>query len=155
MTDWDARWMSLAREIATWSKDPVTKVGCAAIGGGRRLLSTGYNGFPRGVDDDLPERYLRPAKYMFTEHAERNLIYNAARNGVDLYNSLMYCTLYPCADCARGIVQAGVLEIVTPEPDWNYPGWVDSFDAAKIMLAEAGVRTRFVPSPSHGEVPGH
>lgn len=155
MTDWDARWMSLAREIAGWSKDPATKVGCLAVGGGRRFLSAGYNGFPRGVADSAAGRYDRPVKYLFTEHAERNAIYNAARNGVDLYNSTMYSTLYPCADCARGIIQAGILEIIAPEPDWDYPGWVDSFDAAKIMMREAGLRVRFVSVPSRGEVPGH
>lgn len=145
MTDWDARWMSLAREIATWSKDQSTKVGCIAVGDGKRMLTAGYNGFPRGVDDDLPDRHMRPAKYMFTEHAERNAIYNAARNGVDLFDSTMYITLYPCADCARGIIQAGTGRIVTPSPDWHLLGWADSFGAAKIMLTEAGVRVRFVP----------
>lgn len=147
MTDWDARWIGLAREIATWSKDPSTKVGCLAVAG-RRLLTTGYNGFPRGVNDDFSERYERPVKYLFTEHAERNAIYNAARNGVDLFNSVMYVTLYPCADCARGIIQAGVLQVIAPEPDWNLPGWKDSFAAARIMLAEARVATMFVSSPS-------
>lgn len=144
MTDWDTRWMNLAREIASWSKDPSTKVGCVAIAGGRIQLALGYNGFPRGVNDDLSRRYDRPVKYLFTEHAERNLIYNAVRCGVNLYGSALYCTLYPCADCARGIIQSGIASVVTAEPDWSLPVWADSFGAAKIMMTETGVRVRFI-----------
>lgn len=144
MTDWDARWLALAGEIAKWSKDRSTKVGCIVVGGGRRLLTAGYNGFPRGIDDDIDIRHERPVKYLLTEHAERNAIYNAARNGTDLYDSVMYSTLYPCADCARGIIQSGIAKVIAPEPDWNLPGWTDSFGASKIMLEESGVRVRLV-----------
>ena len=154
MTDWDARWMRLAAEVASWSKDPATKIGCVAVGGERRLLTTGYNGFPRGVNDDIPQRHDRPLKYLLTEHAERNGIYNAARNGVDLYNSAMYVTHYPCADCARGIIQAGILEVIVPqatEEDISGFGarWAESHAAARLMFREAGVRVRVAPSPSH------
>lgn len=144
MTDWDARWMSLAGEIAGWSKDPATKVGCLVVGSGKRLLTAGYNGFPRGVSDDIAERYQRPAKYMFTEHAERNAIYNAARNGADLYQSAMYVTHYPCADCARGIIQAGLSVVVAPEPAWDDPTWGDSWKVSRVMFPEAGIQVRIV-----------
>lgn len=144
MTDWDARWLVLAGEVAKWSKDRSTKVGCIVVGDGRRLLAAGYNGFPRGIDDDIGARHERPVKYLFTEHAERNAIYNAARNGTDLYGSVMYSILYPCADCARGIIQSGIAKVITPEPDWNLPEWADSFGASKIMLEESGVHVRLV-----------
>lgn len=144
MTDWDARWLALAAEIGKWSKDRSTKVGCIVVGSERRLLTAGYNGFPRGVNDDIDIRHERPDKYLFTEHAERNAIYNAARNGVDLYGGTMYVTLYPCADCTRGIIQAGVKTLVTWEPDWNLQNWADSFAISRIMLEESGVITRFI-----------
>jgi len=144
MTDWDGRWLALAREVGSWSKDRSTKVGCIIIGDGKRMLSAGYNGFPRGVDDDIDARHERPLKYLLTEHAERNAIYNAARNGADLWDSVMYSTLYPCADCARAIIQSGIVKVITPEPDWSLPGWADSFAASKIMFREAGVRVRLV-----------
>jgi len=144
MADWDARWLDLAGEVAKWSKDRSTKVGCIVVGDGKRLLCCGYNGFPRGIDDDTADRHERPLKYMLTEHAERNAIYNAAREGVDLHNSVMYSTLYPCADCARGIIQSGIAEVVTREPDWNLPIWGFSFTVSRIMLQEAGVHVRLV-----------
>jgi dCMP deaminase len=144
MTDWDARWMNLAREIAAWSKDPSTKVGCVAVDDGRRLLAIGYNGFPRGVNDAAARYRDRPVKLLFIEHAERNLIYNAARCGVSLCESVLYCTFYPCADCARGIIQSGISGVVTTEPDWNRLGWRDSFDASLVMLGEAKIPVRFI-----------
>jgi dCMP deaminase len=144
MADWDGRWMRLAAEVGSWSKDRSTKVGCIAIDNERRLLTAGYNGFPRGVNDDVESRHERPEKYLFVEHAERNAISNAARSGVSLYESRMYCTLYPCADCAKGIIQAGVAVLLTPEPDWDLPNWSASFRVSKAMLEEAEVETRFL-----------
>ena len=80
MADWNARWMAMAEHVATWSKDRSTKVGCVVVGSANQVLSLGYNGFPRNVDDDV----WRPGtsgriKYQWTEHAERNAIYNACR----------------------------------------------------------------------------
>ena len=75
---WNSRFMDLARLVAGWSKDTSTKVGCVIIGPDKEIRSTGYNGFPRGVDDTIPAGHERPAKYDFTEHAERNAIYNAS-----------------------------------------------------------------------------
>lgn len=150
MTDWDARWLALAGEVGKWSKDPSTKVGCIIIGDARQMLSAGYNGFPRGVNDDIAERYSREErdgrreKLRWTEHAERNAIYNAARNGVDLYGSRMYTTFYSCADCARGIIQSGISQLITIEPDWNLPFWKADFEVARIMMEESDVRVRFV-----------
>ena len=82
--EWDIRFMNLAKMIATWSKDTSTKVGCVIIGPDKEIRSTGYNGFPRGVDDTIAKRKERPAKYKFTEHAERNAIYNASLFGASV-----------------------------------------------------------------------
>lgn len=114
------------------------------IGSARQLLSAGYNGFPRGVSDDIDERHERPQKYKWTEHAERNAIYNAAREGVSLYRSVMYVPLFPCADCARAIIQAGIAVIVVPQADdfnCDNPGrWAEDWEIAQVMLLEAGVQ---------------
>lgn len=150
MTDWDARWLNLAGEIGSWSKDRSTKVGCIVLGGARQILTAGYNGFPRGVDDDAGDRHERPVKYKFTEHAERNAIYNAARNGVALYEATMFVPLYPCADCARGIIQSGITTLVVPQAaSEDFSGfdhrWAEDHRVARIMFREAGVRVRVVP----------
>ena len=90
MTDWDQRFMELALHVATWSKDRSTKVGCVIVGQYNEIKAVGYNGFVRGSDDSVDARHERPAKYDWTEHAERNAIYQAARCGVSLNGAKMY-----------------------------------------------------------------
>lgn len=114
---WHLRFLKMANEIASWSKDRSTQVGAVAVGPNREIRAMGYNGFPREVDDDIEERHERPAKYLFTEHSERNLIYNAARIGVSLDGCSLYCTHFPCADCARGIIQSGFSSLYYPYED--------------------------------------
>ena len=142
MTGWDARWLALAEHIGGWSKDRSTKVGCVIVGSANQVLAQGYNGFPRGINDDIDERHERPAKYRWTEHAERNAIYNAARHGIRLEGAAIYVPLHPCADCARAIIQSGITKLVTAEMESDDDArvrWRDSHKAADIMLAEAGV----------------
>ena len=77
-----------------------------------KIVSTGYNSFPRGIDDNVAERQERPEKYFWFEHAERNAIYNAARIGVSTKGCTMFLTCdIPCADCARGIINAGIIKV--------------------------------------------
>jgi dCMP deaminase len=144
--EWDQTWIGMAEFIANRkSKDRSTKVGAVIVAGDQAVLSLGWNGFPRGVDDKVEARHERPAKYQWTEHAERNAIYNAVRRGVPLLGSTIYVTHFPCCDCARGIAQSGVTEIVTREPDWGnvhlqntqYP------EVSVSILCEAGVQVRF------------
>ena len=146
MTDWDTRWLELARDIGNWSKDRSTKVGCVIVGDARQLLSSGYNGFPRGINDDIDERHERPGKYKWTEHAERNAIYNAARHGVRLSGATIYVLWYPCTDCARAIIQSGITGLVAAPGAIirNGPSWEDDFAISKILLEEAGVQVRLV-----------
>jgi dCMP deaminase len=99
----------------------------------------GYNGFPRGCDDSVASRYERPDKYLYTEHAERNAIYHAARHGVTLKGCSMYVTLFPCADCARGIIQAGIKKLYSPTPDVDHERWGIHFKTSLVMLEEANV----------------
>jgi dCMP deaminase len=141
---WDLRFLDLARHHASWSKDLSTKVGAVIVGPDREVRAAGFNGFPRGVNDDDEARHQRPAKYFFAEHAERNAIYNAVRTSV----STMGCTIYiastpdrltSCADCARGLIQSGMVRVVYAKGS-SPPRWSDSCDAGALMLAEAGLK---------------
>jgi dCMP deaminase len=156
MTDWDLRFMRLAEHIGTWSKDRSTRVGCIIVGPNREIRSTGYNGFPRGVDDAPEERHVRPAKYKWTEHAERNAIYNAARIGVPIDGCTMYVPWFPCMDCARAILQSGISVLVAYRPDVNDPKWGEDFQLAMILFNEAGVTVRWCESSTRDYVqPNH
>ena len=143
-TKWHQRFISLARMISTWSKDKSTKVGAVLVKD-RRIIASGFNGLPVGVDERPPWRHVQPAKYLFTEHAERNCIYQAAKQGIATDGTTMYLMFGPgpCADCARAIIQAGVKEVVMPTNN-NFPGkgpqWEESIKTAIAMLNEAGVK---------------
>jgi dCMP deaminase len=135
-SEWDRRFMQLAHFIGTWSKDRTTRVGCVIVGPANEIRSTGYNGFPRGISDGVEERFVRPAKYLWTEHAERNAIYNAARIGISLEGCRIYVPWFPCVDCARAIVQCGLVELVAFAPDWNHLQWGEHFRIARDLFKE-------------------
>ena len=140
---WNYRFLELAELIATWSKDPSTKTGAVVVGPNKEIRATGYNGLVRGVRDDIPERMERPTKYDFFEHAERNAIYNACLTGTSLNGCTIYCTLTPCTDCARAIIQAGIKTVVTYEFAMNNNDpkntWRDKLNFSAEMFKEAGV----------------
>lgn len=135
--------MELAFLVASWSKDPSTKTGAVVVGPDKEIRATGYNGPVRGVDDDVQERFERPVKYEFFEHAERNALYNACLTGVSLKGCVMYATHAPCTDCARAIIQAGIKTVVTNKIiiDENTPKntWRDKLIYSEQMFREAGV----------------
>lgn len=141
---WDQRWLSVAKLVSSWSKDRSRKAGAAIVDDRNVLVSVGWNGFPRGLLDELDARHERPAKYKWTEHAERNAIYNAAANGHAVRGCSMYLAWYPCADCARAIIQSGITELVAIEPDWADKIWADDFAVVKEMLTESSVSVRFM-----------
>jgi len=141
---WDIRWMQMANRVASWSKDRNTKVGAVIVNGRNTVVAVGWNGFPRNIDDDVEARHHRPAKYAWTEHAEKNAIYNAANKGLATNGSRMYVNWYPCIECARGIIQSGIIELIGIEPDWSDKRWGNDFKIVKEMLTEAGVRVRFL-----------
>jgi len=140
---WHKRFLNVAYEAASWSKDTSTKVGALIIGADKKPKSFGYNGMPRDVDDDVPERHERPAKYLYFEHAERNAIYNA---DVPLDGCTIYITHFPCADCARAIIQKRISTVVidAKNNDRENEGLAERFAAqwaaADVMFAEAGVQ---------------
>ncbi len=150
--DFDELYFNLIYEIAKKSKDPSTKVGTIIVNKYNAPVSMGFNGFPRQVRDkieEVPERYERPNKYLWIEHAERNAIYNAVRMGSSLDNCKIYLEFYPCCDCCRGIIQSGINEIVIDgrgfaarEAYWNQR-WKESTDISKQMIQEAGIKIRF------------
>lgn len=147
MSDWDNRYMLLAEHIGGWSKDRSRKVGCVIVGLTGDVVAIGFNGFPRGLNDDDDDRHVRPAKYMWTEHAERNAIYNAARIGVSLVGARMYLPWFPCVDCARAIVQSGIVELVAYRPDFDDTQWGRDFAVSLELLSEARTAVRFVQPP--------
>ena len=138
--NWDKRWMSLAQLVSTWSKDQSRKTGCVIVDDRQVLISVGWNGFPRGINDDISERYERPIKYMWTEHAERNAIYNAVAKGISVLNCRMYLTWYPCSDCARAIIQSGIKTLYCIEPDWYDIRWKEHFVLVREMLKEVDIK---------------
>ena len=143
-TNWDVRFIELARHIAQWSKDPSTKVGCVVVGPDREIRSTGFNGFPRGIADTVARLADRDQKYPLICHAEENAIMHAARIGVALKGCVAYVTWPPCTRCARSLVQAGVGEVLFPA-DLDIPErWRADFDLSMTMLNEAGVHIREV-----------
>jgi dCMP deaminase len=152
MNNWDERWLQMAKLVATWSKDRSRKTSAVIVDDRDVLIAIGWNGFPRGLRDDVPERHERPAKYAWTEHAERNAIYNAAANGIKLRGCKMYMPWYPCADCARAILQTGIAELICVEPDWADPHWKADFAVVREMLEEAGLTVRFLDGIEPPEV---
>ena len=107
-------------------------------------MSQGYNGFCTGCKDHITERYERPAKYFYTEHAERNALYNAARLGVSTKGCKIYTTLFPCADCARGIIQSGITRVITYRPDLEHHKYGESFRHSLIMFKEVGIKILYL-----------
>ena len=134
--DWDAYFMGFAKHAALKSKDS-TQVGAALVGQDKEVRLTGYNGPPKGVYD-LPERRERPEKYLYASHAEANLIAFAAREGIRTKDCRVYVTHFPCASCARTLIQAGIAEVVAGDGKTSMPK--EEFEAALTMLNEAGVR---------------
>ncbi len=136
---WDKRFMQMAKFVSTWSKDPSTQVGSIAVRN-RTVIAQGYNGFPRGIDDTTTRLDNRTEKYKFMVHAEMNVIYNAAENGVSLKDSTVYVYGLPvCSECAKGLIQAGIKRIVTPYQ--TVPeNWQVSTTASQSMFGEVGIR---------------
>lgn len=141
---WTEYFFNLIGPIKSKSKDPNTKVGCIIVGPDNEIRSTGYNSFPRGIIDTYPDRKERPEKYLWIEHSERNAIYNAARVGVPLKGCTIYMEGIPCMDCARAIIQAGIIRIIFDAKEhakWNSPKYDQAMMTKSIeMLTEAGVR---------------
>lgn len=132
---WDEYLMGFAKHAAIKSKDS-TQVGAALVDDDHTVVLTGFNGPPRGVYDK-PDRFERPDKYMFASHAEANLVAFAARYGINTDKKTVYCTHFPCAACARTMIQAGIKRVVYG--DGTFQALAAEETAVRMMCEEAGV----------------
>lgn len=143
----DDTFMDMVYTMAQLSKDENTHIGAVIVGPDHEIRSTGFNSFPRGLNDTLPERQERPEKYFWIEHAERNAIYNAARVGIPLKGCRIYTNGTPCMDCARAIIQAGISEVII-DSFWEVkfslasPKWLEHKHKAEEMFRETGIAVR-------------
>lgn len=148
MRDRERWYMEMAYRAAENSKDRLTHVGAVLVSPDGSMVMPAWNGFPRGIDDDVPSRQLRPGKYHWFSHAEANAIANAARNGIrTLGCSLYVTTMHPCTDCTRMIIQAGIDTVV-----YDYLTERDDADHAKTMFREAGTFVVVYPGPLKAHV---
>ena len=149
---WAEYFRTLAHTVKLKSKDNNTQIGAIIVGKDKEIVSTGYNSFPRGIDDFKKERQEKPEKYFWFEHGERNAIYNAARIGVSTKGTTMYLSCgIPCADCTRGIINAGIARIFC-ERGGGARGikWAESAERSWEMLDEAGVSVQFYDDEFRG-----
>jgi dCMP deaminase len=150
--NWIQFFFDICDTVSKKSKDPSTKVGCVIVNSGNSIISTGYNGFPIGVNDNIVDtsndtikmskRYERPEKYSWTAHAEENAIALAARNGVSLKGATLYVNrMQPCTRCTRLLIQAGIKKVYVMQdvPDETIQRWKEDNDIADIMMEEAGI----------------
>ena len=114
------------------------------VGEDREIRSTGFNGFPRGIEDDSGRLSDRSQKYPLICHAEENAIMHAARTGVSLKGNTAYVTWPPCSRCTRSLIQAGIEEVVFPADLIIPERWNEDFDIAMSMMKEAGILVRQV-----------
>ena len=135
---WHGRFLELSQVIAGWSKDPSRGVGCVIVSPDKQIVSTGFNGLPRGVED-RPDRLERPVKYDLVVHAEMNAIIQCARNGISPIGCLLYSSFFPCVNCAIAIVQSGIRHVITYEPEATDEHWANSITKSRNVFTEAGV----------------
>jgi len=143
---WDDMFIGTARLWALKSKDPNTKIGSCIVGPDNEVVSVGYNSFPRGIVDDVPERSERPEKYFWFEHSERNAILQAARGSAALKGCRMFVSCcIPCSDCARAIIQVGITEVVMAQKEEgaSRTKWIEAAKRSEQMFNEAGVKLRY------------
>lgn len=133
-----------ALDYASMSRDPITKVGAVIFSEDDWVeISAGYNCLARGVHH-LASRQERPAKYLFTPHAEVNAITNAARLGRATKGASMLVTMFPCACCASQIINAGIKKVYTPQPDWGHHKYHEHHEASLVQFGESGVQLHYI-----------
>lgn len=143
---WTRRFLDLCFTIASWSKDPSTKVGSVIVDDKKRIIGVGYNGFPRGVDDDEARYENRATKYKMVSHAERNALDNSP---IPVEGATMFVTLMPCSDCAKSIIQRGIKRVIVPpmprhlEDSYDWDTDFYNWKVTQLMFEEAGVEIVF------------
>lgn len=133
---WYIRFLRLAREVASWSKDPSTKVGCVIVDQSRRVVSLGFNGLPAGLHDTAGRLLNRDLKLALTIHAEENALLFAGR---PVHGCIAFVTRHPCAHCAAKLIQSGIGTVIhLTNPDFDRR-WADNLTVSGQALAEAGI----------------
>lgn len=133
---WHLRFLRLAREVASWSKDPSTQVGCVIVDQSRRVVSLGFNGLPAGLHDTAERLLNRDLKLALTIHAEENALLFAGR---PVHGCVAFVTRHPCAHCAAKLIQSGIGAVIyLTNPDFDRR-WADNLAISAHALAEAGV----------------
>lgn len=133
----DKKFMEIVDSLTELTDDPSRGVACLIVKE-NNIISHGVNVLSRGVTK-TEKRVSKPDKYNWISHAERNAIYKAARLGININGARMYCTYFPCVDCARAIIQSGISKIYSPKPDFNHHKWGESWTESIIMFRECGV----------------
>jgi dCMP deaminase len=142
---WHRRYLQLAETVAGWSKDPSRQIGCVAVNDKGQILSVGYNGFPRGINDDPVRLNNREEKYKFVVHAEKNMIYNATHNGVSLDGSTVYVSGLPvCSECAKGLIQVGVKQVIMDDATNIRDNWAESWELTRSLFDEARIKYKIL-----------
>lgn len=141
---WDHRFLQMAKLYSSWSKDPSTQIGAVIVDPiTRRVLSGGYNGFPRNIEDSYERLFTKEIKYRYVVHGEMNAIYNATASGVPLNGATIYVSGLPsCSECAKGIIQVGITRVVCEVPKNIPEKWAEHWEFSKSMYDEAGVETK-------------
>lgn len=150
--EWDDRFLDLAKQIGTWSKDS-TKIGAVIVDKDKRILTQGYNGFPRGIEDHPSRLKDREVKLKYVVHAEMNCIYNACHHGVSLNGATLYVHGLPvCSDCAKGVIQAGIKTVIMKFDYGLLRGpWGESWMMSRSMFDEAHVHYATLASVNDAE----
>lgn len=141
-----SKYLKLARYNAElFSKDPHTKVGCIILTENfSQILSTGINGFPRKLKDDIPERLDKINKLNYMSHSEANAVANAAKSGTSIDNSVIVITKFPCSTCSKLLIQSGIKKIYTVRPDYNSTTWGNDAKISEEMLNEVNIEVIFL-----------
>jgi dCMP deaminase len=134
---WCDRFLRLAEEAASWSKDPKGGVGAVVVDDRKRVVGLGFNGFPDRIPDNAALLEDQAAKLPRMIHAEMNAVLNAV---APVHGATLFTTLAPCAECAKLLIQAGIVAVYRrPHPEDRHRGWAESFRIAGVILNEAGV----------------
>jgi dCMP deaminase len=142
VTDTEA-WLRQAVLAAATSPNQIRKVGAVLVTADRAGEIAACNTFPPGVRN-LPERVVGDNRFIWLEHAERAAIFEAARRGLRTNGATLVSTYFPCTDCARAIIQAGVKTVATPRPEFDDPVWGESFRTSAALLSEGAVEVVYL-----------
>jgi len=136
MNKWDFRFLTLARHIADWSRDPSTQVGAVIARPNKSIASLGFNGFPQGIADTEVRLRSPPIKYALVKHAEINALHFCQDQDLDGYTIYTW-PFRPCPQCAGDIIQRGIKRVVTLS--YTPARYAEAFELSALILAEANV----------------